>query len=578
MYCYNCGKMIYNGVKKCPCCEMEIDHSEINEIVLQNTWAHISETCPTIEKPHRKIFNIGEKQIIISGDYYIFAYINVFINYLRNQIVGEFSKYYDSCDFDSLVKTGEGWLRKNFRNVGNAILGFKYKNSGHITRDDQMTIAQMVQSSEYIWSTIYSIAEEFDDLKSELAARRQVMHIDRKDYWVGGGFGVSGAIKGKIQADILNAGASIKNSVANFASQAIQAGIDRSKIEKLKKEIKNNPELKEILLKAVEKFFADCTSFLVDIYLENREKFEKIEMLDKRKFTYAEALSVLNDNPYNISAYSSIYYHDPQAGESLSKMAQFLGVEDFVYAVLRLADGALFEEGKLDLHSIGFDTEVTELKRIKSVLLELEKNNPGYVCDLENENTRKEQRYHRKVDELLALNHIGECEKLVEKTFNENSFKDSVLLLIKYNDAAINNLLFNRLMGALKQEGGRAIINEFGKDLPAFVADALIVHWYQTDRSKYEKMIQNAVKMGRVFPTAYYGAYCYNSKSGDLKAEGIKNLIWAANRNCDLAMLYVGRFYKNGINGMYYDREIADSYFRISAALGDDSAKDEMKK
>jgi TPR repeat protein len=91
-------------------------------------------------------------------------------------------------------------------------------------------------------------------------------------------------------------------------------------------------------------------------------------------------------------------------------------------------------------------------------------------------------------------------------------------------------------------------------------------------------MIQNAVKMGRVFPTAYYGAYCYNSKSDDLKSEGVKTLIWAANKNCDLAMLYVGRFYKNGINGMYYDREIADSYFRISAALGNDSAKDEMKK
>ena len=578
MYCYNCGKSIYNGMKKCPYCEIQIDHSEINEMIQQNTWAHISEKCLAIEEPHNKTFDIGGHAITVSGDYYIFAYINVFINRIQNAIVKEVSEYYDAHSFDCLVKEGENFLSKKFQDVGNAVLGFKYKNSGHITRDDQITVAQNVQQSMWIWRTLYGIAEEFDDLKSDLAARRQAMHIDRKDYWVGGGFGVSGAIKGKIQADILNAGASAKNSIANFASKAIQAGIDRSNMEKLKKEIKNNPELKDIVISGVNEFFSDCSKFLMSIYLENRKRFENIVKLGEKKYKYAEALSVLGDNPYNISAYSSAYYHNPQVGENLSKMAQFLGIEKLVYPELQIIDKFLFEEGRLNLHSVGFDTELAELNRIKSVLLELEQNNPGYVCDLENENTRKEQRYHRKVDAMLALHHIDACKKAVDKVFSENNFKDAVLILMKYDDVAINNLLFDKLMKALEEKGGRDLINAFHSNIPALVADALTVYWYQLDHSKYEKMIRTAVRMGRVFPTAYYGAYCYNNKSGDLKAEGVKYLMWAANKNCALAMLYVGRFYKEGINGKYCDREIADSYFRVAASLNNNGAKDELSK
>lgn len=577
MYCYNCGKNIYNGMKKCPCCETEIDHAEITEIIQQNTWAHIAERCPAIEKPHSKTFNIGEHKVTVSGDHYVFAYINVFIKGLQKTIRKEVSEYYAAYSFDYLVKEGENFLRKKFLDFGNAVVGFKYKNSGPITKDDKMAFITTMKYAEQIWKPFYDIAEAFEDLKGELAERRQAMHIDRKEYWVGGGFGVSGAIKGKVQADLLNAGASVKNSVANFASKAIQAGIDHSNVEKLKKEIKNNPELRDAVLSGMDRFFNDWMNFLIDTYLEKRIEFGSHTWLDKKKSTYEEALSILNKEPYNVCAYLSIYYNKPKVGKELSKIVEFLGIEEHVYPLFQLADEELFEEGRLNLHSVGFDTEVTELKRIKEVLIEFEKNNPGYLHDLENENAMREQRYHKKVDALLALHNIDETKKMVDKTFNENSFKDSVLLLIKYNDIVIDNLLFNKLMDRLKKDGGKALIREFDKSMPALAADALMVYWYELDRAKYEKMIQTAVKMGRVFPTAYYGAYCYN-KSGDLKAEGVKNLMWAANKNCALAMLYVGRFYKKGINGKYCDREIADSYFRVSAALGSSGAKDELSK
>ncbi len=585
MYCYNCGNKIKNKMYKCPFCETKIDSSLINKVVLENTWAEIAKTCPIFSDTHCKVFTVDGKQITISNDNYIFAHIHTFINHLYNQILRDIEYVYDHWSFDELVKDGEEFVHNKLTNVGNAILGFKYKNSGEITDDDKMAFMTLMQHVEFAWAPIYATAEEFGDLQGVLAERRKAMHIERTSQWVGGGFGFSGAIKGKIKADILNAGASAINSGRNMVQKAIQAGIDRSNINKLKKEIKNSSELKNAVFCEIKQYFIDWNKVLSAIFIGDSKKFEKVgfdtaDMVKKQIMpSYSEAFDILNSNPYNVLAYISIYQEKPQTGAVLSEIARFCGIEGTVLPRFQTVDKIRFDNGDLNLHSIGFDTDETELRKIKETLIELERNNPAYTLDLpdlKNNKTIEEQRYHRRVDELLALSHIENAKQTVTDAFNNHSWGEAVNLLAQKNDDAINNLLFYKLTYILKQKGSKAVISALNGTLPTLVADILIIHWHKENPSKYENMLQTVIKMGHVFPIAYYGERCYLN-SDKLKDEGVKKLLYAAEKNCALALMYVGRFYKNGSNGIYRDSETAKSYLNVAVALGEYNAKKDLQ-
>ena len=288
---------------KCPYCETKIDSSLINKIVLENTWAEIAKTCPLFSDSHCKTFIVDGKEITISNDNYIFAHIHTFINHLYNQTSQEIEYVYDHWSFNELVKDGEEFVHNKLSAVGNAILGFKYKNSGEITDDDKTAFIMLMKHVEFAWEPIYAIAEEFDDLQGVLAERRKAMNIERTTQWVGGGFGIYGAIKGKIKADLLNAGASAVNTGRNIMQKAIQSGIDRSNINKLKKEIKNSSELKNAVFSEINRYFINWNKILSAIFLGDRNKFEKveldtIEMVKNQAFpSYSESFDILNNNP-----------------------------------------------------------------------------------------------------------------------------------------------------------------------------------------------------------------------------------------------------------------------------------------
>lgn len=582
MYCYNCGKQIYNGMQKCPYCDIMIDKSEISQLVLENTWSEIAEKCPCFSEASEKIFYVDGRKISISGDTYIYASINSFMCNLYNQTYETLSSYYDNSSFDTLVSDGENFLKKKLNNVGNAILGFKYKNSGIITDDDKMGFLLLAKHVEFAWAPIYAVAEEFDDLKELLSERRKAMNVERTSEWVGGGIGISGAIKGKIQADILNAGASVANSAGNFVRRSIQAGIDRSNINELKKEVKNNPELKDAVFSEIKKFFVDWTNILSAIFLHDSKKQDKVylQMMDNFDtediLSYSESLDKLEKNPYCILAYSSIYYHNRKAGEALSQMAVFCGIAEMVLPTFQVVDRRQLDEGKLKLPTVGFDTEESELLKIKERLLELEKNNPAYVLDLptlKNEDTIREQRYHKKVDELISIIRIEKIKPIVEKTFEKNNLKDASCILLNKRDCFIDNLIFRKYLWILSQEGSDAFISKFNSEIPQLATDALLVYLHGRNSSKYDSALEAVAKLGHPFVMAYYGEYCY--KDGN-KEIGVDYLVKAAKQNCALALRYLGIFYKSGLAGFYRDYDTAKSYLSVAIALGDYESKKEL--
>lgn len=573
-------------MSKCPYCDITIDTSNISKLVLENTWAEIAKKCPQFSNSDRKTFNIDGHQITISEDNYTYAYIHSFINNLYNQVYKELSDYYDDYTLDTLVKNGEEFLNKKLSIVGNAILGFKYKNSGVITENDKQAYLMLMKHVEFAWAPIYTVAEEFDDLQDTLSKRRKAMKVEKTSQWVGGGFGLSGAIKGKVTADILNAGSSVANSVGNLARKAIQAGIDRSNVNKLKKEIKNSSELKNAVFTEIKQYFIDWTKTLSAIFLKDGKKFEKVEaqmldMLDDSSdLTYLDAFEVLAKNPYNILAYSTIYYHNATAGAILSEMAHFCGIEHVVLPTFQTADNMHVNEGKIKFPNVGYDTDESELRKIKETLVGLEKNNPAYILNLpilQNENTIKEQRYHKKVDMLLALIHIEKIKKTVDQTFEKYDLKNASKMLLKQQDCYIDNFVFKEFLWILDNEGRDAFIAKFDSDIPQLATDALLVHLRKNDLYKYNSALEAVAKLGRPFPMAHYGEECYNS-SEEYREIGAQFLIKAREHNCALALRYIGLFYKNGLFGFFKDADIANTYFTLAVALGDYEAKKELKQ
>lgn len=76
------------------------------------------------------------------------------------------------------------------------------------------------------------------DLESEISSYHDYIASTRKNAWAGGGFGIGGAIKGAIKAQMLNYGNAFLHSIPDSRRRAQ----DQAKVKKLKEELYNDPK------------------------------------------------------------------------------------------------------------------------------------------------------------------------------------------------------------------------------------------------------------------------------------------------------------------------------------------------
>lgn len=584
MYCYNCGKKIYNGMGKCPYCDVAIKSSDVSDLLLENTWAEIARKCPEMSLSRTATFDICGEHITLSKDYYVLAQINSFINRLERDVTKLIDDYYSYWHLDVLVEKGEIVVSAYLLNAANAVTGFKYRNSSKVSKKDKEFLRDMSQKAESVWEPIYYIAEEFDDLRHSLAEHRKSIKKEKSSYWVGGGFGVRGAIKGKIKADLMNAGASASNALGNVIRRSIQAGIDRANIEKMKREVHQSNELRNAVFAGVECYFNECACYLIDALCKEKEKAKSIYALIRENSEYvyadsiADAVQMLSVNPFNIGAYSSIYSFDRNQGEPLSQLAIFCGIEEEVWYEFVESDTLLWED-QFKSYSLGYDTTFEELLKIKDQLGSFVKNNPAYTSSnpiIQNELVDKVRRLHLKLEEILTLRHINHVKKVIDDSFSKKSFSESVNDLLKRQDPIIDNFVFNKIMTEIRRIGYRELAEQFESNIPTLVIDAISIFWFQNKPDDYESSLETLAKLGHVFPMAYYGEHCL--KYEDEVETGMKYIMKAAEHQCAIALFYMGDFYKNGTGGFYRDCEVSRSYYSISASLGNISAKERLRK
>ena len=486
MYCYNCGNKLNNSILKCPYCDCTFDQNKLDKVIFDMTIETIARECVVIPNPYNKTFHIADADVVIADELYLYGYVNCLINKFQEQFKIDLKEYIHNSLLSKLVDEGENYLSDHFEKVIYAVLGYMKANGLSVTIQKLADMKSYLGRIPFIWQPVYTLASEFNELSALLEARRNAMNTPRRTTWVGGGFGIRGAIKGQIKAGIMNAGGSLINSAGNAARRAIQSHKDFENVRQAKNNIMESAEFLNAILSESDEFFNDLRKHLLWELSKGSKKSKEMgrEIIGKDSngnysMSKVKALEALTKNPFDSSPYVSLYKQDRKNGFGLNELAVFCGIEKTIYYDFLLnVDNDIFEEKALGLHSVGYDTGFDELLRIHNVLTELETNNPGFTANKDFLYAQNEQEYHLKVRKLIAAAKKGNAEQTIIDSFATYSKKDATKILVDFNDDFINNLLVKKFIEEVKELGKEEFLKQFDGYYPLLVIEAVLAADY----------------------------------------------------------------------------------------------------
>lgn len=180
-----------------------------------------------------------------------------------------------------------------------------------------------------VFNKIDEIAEYSEELQQALDLRKE-----SRGHWEGGGFGVTGAVKGAVAASAMNAAGGIFHGIGDM----FRSASNDSKISRLKKDLYNDPKTVCSLCLGL---FVSCSSCFYGL----RDELEKNNILSPIRFQSVEAkaikenaLKYSNDNaslrqllikslcmdPYSDSIYEELYLRYPNT-DGLDAFAEYFG-------------------------------------------------------------------------------------------------------------------------------------------------------------------------------------------------------------------------------------------------------------
>lgn len=226
--CPDCGKMVSSRVDNCPECGCPATFFE-SEIVKEN------KTNVTVVNNEYKKFSFRDSYIKYPDNAEMYA--GLFGDYLK---IG-FDKYkilrdiYKRLgDADSVANKFSREAQKLINEQVEEVLKNLYNNGLAMTRE------QFKQKYDNVYPMEYELFMDpfMNEYNNILGKQAQMRHDRAVSYsnrmrWSGGGFGMSGAIKGALQAGVLNAGTSVISGLGNAVVSSFNEGSIEKRKEKL---------------------------------------------------------------------------------------------------------------------------------------------------------------------------------------------------------------------------------------------------------------------------------------------------------------------------------------------------------
>lgn len=254
--CPDCGKMVSTKAAACPECGCPAEFFESNDEI---TVTHPIIESPEVDSCEYKVFIF--KQSSIKYPLNSEKYANLFGDFLR---LG-FEKFKQLCDV--------------YKKLGNAdSIASYFSREAQKLIDEQIDIVlkdlyakgslMTLEQFKHKYSEIYLLDyEHFMDaflsrynnilgIQQQKDSNRAMFYANRTR-WRGGGFGMKGAIKGAMQASILNMGSSALSGLGN----AVAASVDEGTIDRKKQALYENKEVMQEICEGIitcmnELFFA----------------------------------------------------------------------------------------------------------------------------------------------------------------------------------------------------------------------------------------------------------------------------------------------------------------------------------
>lgn len=278
--CPDCGKMVSERALSCPECGCPADcfirdtendrESEVATSVMQTMAPGI---C----------FDFNGAKIVYPNNSQKFA--SLYGKYVKIGLVSfeKLVEYYSQLGTADAVANGLSALgQKIIDGQIDIILEELYKEGKTVSKKAFLDKYSTMYPLEFepFMEPFYVKYDEIVGLEKQMAHKRQVAYANR-GRWVGGGFGMKGAIKGAVQAGILNAGTS---AMASLGGAAV-AGMNAASIDMKKANLFNNVSLRNEVCEGI----VLCMSGLFMAYVNELSEINKLGEIIKIDYEAARS-------------------------------------------------------------------------------------------------------------------------------------------------------------------------------------------------------------------------------------------------------------------------------------------------
>lgn len=364
MFCSYCGKQIKESDRFCSYCGSGVQANYASEgMTFIPEKTHVS-------KEKEIIITLLDKKIRVSPE--LVEYNNIwkmFVEY-AHKIVEEYNEFYRKkvFDFDGIHYYAIPKLHDYIKDgIDFAVAKLKLNGVESISapelwdlcnrKVDEM-LATCMGDILLSQEAVLKYSNDIREMRSEeRAARTQ---------WVGGGFGIKGALVGAAKAELMNLGT---NAIRGVGDAWVDAG-DRKMVQQRKMVIYENAEdnIMEALyysILSIAKITLGCLQEhdkLSEILFDDEREEKNLDYYWERAKRDYKLISMAKDaafklidaNPYNLKSYYILYYFEKEKKPEIRRCTGFFGV-DYPFLINvdeidkeRFAEALLLNEGSLE--------------------------------------------------------------------------------------------------------------------------------------------------------------------------------------------------------------------------------------